>query len=315
MARVIPRSAKNAAALVRKAAQVATFSAVDFGRPRTGPIRAGPSLRDRCSSQTRSSSAAGVRCGVVNGLLERSARPASPSARHRRTHYGRSPAKCPSRQRHGRPDGLTRHVRPADASRRPSARQYGGTRRPPCGVFLESSTTPEVFAFDQDPRANNARDQYTWADMPRGAQGTARLAPRLRAGSGTPPPMRLHPRGGPTRALTYERSRARARAKAHEMADPPRSTCGCRGGSWCAGAPEEPWTRSRSTAAGPRMSPTTDQGCDSQMVSDWRITCTALAVISSSIGGGVSPGRAGVLLSSISCSRPAGVYMNSSFAA
>lgn len=25
----------------------------------------------------------------------------------------------------------------------------------------DSSTTPEVFAFDQDPRVNNARDQYT----------------------------------------------------------------------------------------------------------------------------------------------------------
>jgi hypothetical protein len=30
-----------------------------------------------------------------------------------------------------------------------------------CGAVLDSSTTPEVFAFDQDPDVNNVRDQYT----------------------------------------------------------------------------------------------------------------------------------------------------------
>lgn len=51
-----------------------------------------------------------------------------------------SPAKRPSRQRHGRPDGRTRHVRPADASppaSRPSAQLPPERQRSRPGVLME----------------------------------------------------------------------------------------------------------------------------------------------------------------------------------
>jgi hypothetical protein len=65
---------------------VRTRWTVEAGTPRIGPIRAGPSLRSRRSSQMRFSMSVGVRCGVVRGRLARSYSPASPSAHQRRTH-------------------------------------------------------------------------------------------------------------------------------------------------------------------------------------------------------------------------------------
>ncbi len=70
-------------------------------------------------------------------------------------------AKPPSRPPHAQPGDRKAHARPATASRKQSAGHYGGTRRPPSGAVLDSSTTPEVFAMIKPVSVNNARDQYS----------------------------------------------------------------------------------------------------------------------------------------------------------
>ncbi|GHB79659.1 hypothetical protein GCM10010377_82140 [Streptomyces viridiviolaceus] len=87
------------------------------------------------------------RRSAVRGRLERSARPGAPSDRQRRIHLWAVAREMPIRRPHERQGGLRRHVRPADACHERSAGHYGGTRRPPCGAVLDSSTTPEVFAM------------------------------------------------------------------------------------------------------------------------------------------------------------------------
>ncbi len=76
--RVVARTKERYAAVQERLAEGKSLATIG--------ILAGPSLRSRRSRQTSASVVAGVRCGVVRGRLGRSCRPASPSARQRRTH-------------------------------------------------------------------------------------------------------------------------------------------------------------------------------------------------------------------------------------
>lgn len=67
--------------------RTSTRCAVERGTPTTEARRAGPSLRRRRSPTIRFSTLRGVRCGHRCGRLDRSSRPASPSASQRRHHF------------------------------------------------------------------------------------------------------------------------------------------------------------------------------------------------------------------------------------
>ena len=63
-------------------------------------------------------------------------------------------------QTNGKVERFNRTLLDEWAYARPYRSETVGHEDLPCGAVLDSSTTPEVFAFDQDPRVNNARDQY-----------------------------------------------------------------------------------------------------------------------------------------------------------
>ena len=134
---------------------------VEAGSPRIGPILAGPACGPGAEHRQRLPSRGPCGAGSCAAGSDGPTTPDRPRTSTGGPTCGRSPARSPSRQPRERPDG---RKDPLDQQLPAMNSQPGimvGHEDLQCGAVLDSSTTPEVFAFDQDPRVNNARDQYT----------------------------------------------------------------------------------------------------------------------------------------------------------
>ncbi|CAI4163737.1 hypothetical protein CCOS2040_12480 [Streptomyces albidoflavus] len=135
---------------------------VEAGKLRTGPIRAGPSLRPVRSRQARPRSwracGAGSCVARLSGRGDRlRLRPASGEPT-----CGPWSGISPSQPRRARQADRTGRARPGSACHEPAAGRYGETRRPPCAVQLRHLHHTGGLHHDQGlTRVNNAASQYT----------------------------------------------------------------------------------------------------------------------------------------------------------